>query len=72
MTSRAARIAYRLDEAAEAVGVSPMTIRRAIAATKPDAFPPPLRAKNVGTDRKRSYRISHVDLVAWFDSLKDA
>ena len=66
------KIAYKVDEAAEQVSVSVDTIRRAIRATKPDAYPPPLAAKNAGTDKKPSYRISHTNLTAWYDSLKDA
>lgn len=66
------KIAYKIDEAAEQVSVSPDTIRRAIKATKPDAYPPPLKAKNAGSDKKPSYRILHAELMAWADSLADA
>jgi hypothetical protein len=66
------RLLYRLDEAAEQVSVSVQTLRRAINATDPDAYPPPLKAKNAGSDRKPSYRIPHDALVAWAESLKDA
>jgi hypothetical protein len=66
------QIAYKLAEAAEQVSVSVSTLRRAIKTTDPNAFPPPLAAKNVGTDAKPSYRVSHVVLMAWFDRLQDA
>lgn len=67
-----AQIAYKIDEAAEQVSVSPDTIRRAIRNTKPGTFPPPLRAKNFGTDKKPSYRILHDVLTAWAAGMKDA
>ena len=66
------KIAYTLPEAAEQVSVSVQTLRRAIAATDPNAYPPPLHAKVAGSDKKPSYRISHTQLMAWYDSLKDA
>ena len=66
------KIAYTLPEAAEQVGVSVDTIRRAIRQTKPNVYPPALRAKNAGTDRKPSYRILHAELLAWAESLQDA
>lgn len=66
------KIAYKLDEAAEQVGVSVDTIRRAIRATKPGVYPPPLRAKNFGTEKKPSYRVLHDVLMAWAASMKDA
>ena len=66
------RLLYTLSEAAEQVSVSVPTLRRAIAATNPDAYPPPLRAKNAGSPKKPSYRIFHDELMAWAKSLKDA
>ena len=66
------KLAYTLTEAAEQVSVSVQTLRRAIAATDPNSYPPPLRAKNAGSEKKPSYRISHTNLTAWYDSLKDA
>lgn len=67
------RIAYDIKQAAEQVSVSVDTIRRAIRATDPNAYPPPLPAKRMGSsDRKPSYRISHPALMAWFNSLPDA
>lgn len=65
------KLLYTLAEAAEQVSVSQKTLSRAIKATDPNAYPPPLRAKNAGSDKKPSYRIPHDDLVAWADSLKD-
>ena len=66
------KLAYTIPEAADEVSVSVATIRRAINATDPAAFPPPLQAKNMGTPSKPSYRIKHTVLEAWFDSLQDA
>ena len=66
------KIAYTLTEAAAQVSVSVDTLRRAIKATDPAAYPPPLPAKNAGSDRKPSYRITHAALTAWLDSLADA
>ena len=66
------KIAYKLAEAADMVGVSEDTIRRAIRATKPGVYPPPLRAKNFGTDKKPSYRILHDVLMDWASAMKDA
>ena len=66
------KIAYTLTEAAAAVSVSVDTLRKAIHATDPSSFPPPLNAKRMGTERKNSYRISHANLMAWYDSLADA
>lgn len=66
------RISYRLKEAAEATGVSEDVLRRAIKATDPRAYPPPLRAKRAGTDKKVTYLIPAAELTRWVDSLKDA
>jgi hypothetical protein len=66
------RIAYDIKQAAEQVSVSVDTIRRAIRATDPGAYPPPLKAKQTGSDKKPAYRILHADLEAWASSLKDA
>lgn len=62
------RILYTLSEAAEQVGLSVPTMRRAIKSTDPQAFPPPLRAKLAGG----SYRIAHDELERWAKSLTDA
>jgi len=66
------KIAYKIPEAADMVSVSESTVRRAIKATDPKASPPPLRAKNIGSDERPDYRILHKALEAWADSLKDA
>ncbi|WP_152185098.1 hypothetical protein [Segeticoccus rhizosphaerae] len=62
------RILYDIKTAAVAVSQSEDTIRRAIKATKPDAFPPPLQAKRTG----KKYLITHTALTAWAESLADA
>lgn len=67
------RIAYDIRQAAEQVSVSIDTIRRAIRATDPATYPPPLKAKRTGSSEKKpAYRILHADLEAWASSLKDA
>lgn len=68
------KIAYTIDEAAEEASVSTSTIRRAINATDPTAFPPPLRAKRTGGKdaKKFEYRILHTALEAWVHSWRDA
>lgn len=66
------RILYTIPEAAEQVSVSVATIRRAIKATDPNAFPPPLRAKRVSGEKRAVYGVEHAALMAWVDSLKDA
>ena len=58
-----------LAQAADSVGYHESVMRRAIHATDPTAFPPPLKAKRDGKGR---YRIRPVDLDAWVDSLEDA
>jgi predicted DNA-binding transcriptional regulator AlpA len=58
-----------LPEAAALVPFSVDTLRRAVNATSPDTFPPPLRGKK---DSKGRYLIRSVDLDAWIDSLPDA
>lgn len=66
------KLLYTLPEAAAEVSVSVDTLRRAIRSTDPAAYPPPLKAKNAGSDKKPSYRIPHAALVAWAESLADA
>ena len=66
------RLLYSLQDAADQVSVSVQTLRRAIAATDPNAFPPPLKARRTGTEKKPSYRIEHDELVAWVNSLPSA
>jgi len=62
------QLAYTLPEAAQAVRRSEATLRRAIHATDPNAYPPPLRAKKDA----RGYLIPATELQAWLDSLEDA
>lgn len=65
------KLAYTIDEAAEAVGVSPDTIRRAIRSTEH-----PLRAKRSGKDKNGlpagKHLILAADLSAWLEGLDAA
>lgn len=65
------KIAYTVAEAAEMVGLSPATIKRAIRAEKN-----PLPAKRSGEDAKGipagRYLILHDDLVSWVEGLRAA
>jgi hypothetical protein len=61
--------AFRLADAAARTPFSVPTLRRAIQATDPTAFPPPLRAKK---DSKGRLIILPRDLEEWLDSLPDA
>lgn len=70
--SALARISYRLKDAAEATGVSEDVLRRAIKATDPKAYPPPLKAKRAGSDKKVTYLILGSELERWVGSLGDA
>lgn len=63
------RVLLTVAEAAEATGCSQDTIRRAIRATDPQTFPPPLDAK---LGAKGRYLILPAALEAWAESLKDA
>ena len=56
-----------IPQAATAAGVSADTIRRAIKATDPAEFPPPLPAKLLG----KRYGIRAIDLERWVNSLPD-
>lgn len=68
-TKPATVLAYDIATAAEAVALSPDTIRRAIRKVKDDGvFPPPLAAKRT----PKGYRIRAVALDAWLDALPDA
>ena len=70
MTARAvAKIAYTVHEAAELTPWSHDVIRKAIRATDPTAFPPPLKAKR---GPRGQYIIRPADLEAWLDSFEDA
>lgn len=64
-----ALLALGVAEAAEAVSLSPDTMRRAIRKTVDDGvFPPPLRAKRT----PKGYRVKVTDLDKWLESLPDA
>lgn len=65
-----AKLSYSLVEAAELASVSEKTLRRAINATDPKVFPPPLKAKRMGATGAQ--RVLHTDLVAWLDKWPDA
>lgn len=67
MTVAPERLAYTIEEAADAVRQSVSTIRRAIHTTDPDAFPPPLKAKRT----TRKYLIPADELARWVASLPD-
>lgn len=64
-----ARVLLTVTEAAESVGCAVGTIRKAIRATDPNTFPPPLKAK-LGS--RGQHLIRPADLDAWADSLPDA
>lgn len=66
------KLAHSLAEAADLTPFSVSTLRRAIAATDPESFPPPLKAKRGGTEKKPTFVILAADLAAWLDSLPDA
>lgn len=61
------RILLTLAQAAESVGMSVDTIRRATKATDPARFPHPLPSKLAGNVR----RIKATDLAAWVDAMPD-
>jgi hypothetical protein len=65
----ATRIAYTLEEAAQVTPFSAKTLRRAIKASDPAAFPPPLPAKR---GPRGSYVVLADDLERWLRSLPDA
>lgn len=64
------KLAYSLSEAAGLASVSEKTLRRAIHATDPRAFPPPLKAKRMGVSGAQ--RILHTELMAWLERFPDA
>lgn len=72
MSIQAGAIVLPLKDAAEAVGLSADTLRKAIKATDPNAFPPPLRAKKAGHHEKAGYYIAADDLREWFARWPDA
>lgn len=63
------RTLLSLKAAAEEVSQSVDTLRRAVKATDPAAFPPPLRAKR---DSKGRIFVLGVELERWANSLPDA
>lgn len=63
---------YRLKAASEATGISVDILRKAIHATDPESFPPPLRAKRIGTEAKFVYAIPAHELTRWVNQLPDA
>jgi hypothetical protein len=65
-------VALPLGKAAEAVGQSVDTLKRAIHATDPASFPPPLRAKRAGTASNSGYLVLVSELERWVNSLPDA
>ena len=66
------RILLTIDEAAEAVGQSARTIERAIRATDPASYPPPLNAKRLGSAPNARKAILLAELQRWAESLPDA
>lgn len=66
------KAAMSLREAADETPFSPRTLERAIQATDPNSFPPPLRARKAGTARNAKIIILAEDLRAWLRSLPDA
>lgn len=67
-----AQLAYTVSEAADVTRMSQDTIRKAIRATNPRNFPPPLRAKRVGTGPRAKHLILAADLMSWLSTLPDA
>ena len=65
-------LAYKLPDAAQVSGLSIDTLKRAIRATDPKAWPPPLRAKKGGHAQNAQIVILHADLMAWLASFPDA
>lgn len=61
-----------LQEAADETPFHPRTLERAIRATDPYSFPPPLRAKKAGYARNSKIVILRPDLQAWLESFPDA
>lgn len=63
------KAAMSLAEAAAETPFSIDTLRRALRATDPRTFPPPLRAKR---DSKGRHVVLAGELQRWLDSLEDA
>lgn len=66
------RLAYRIDAAAEAAGVSADIVRKALRTTDPTAWPPPLRARRVGVAVNAPHLILADDLREWLESFPEA
>lgn len=66
------QLAYSITQAAATAGQSVDTIKRALRATDPRTFPPPLRAKRAGTAANSKHLILATDLQRWLDSFPDA
>ncbi|GGL27443.1 hypothetical protein H9L10_03705 [Phycicoccus endophyticus] len=67
--STATKAVMSLQDVAAQTPWSVDTIRRAVRATDPDSFPPPLKAKR---GPKGSYVIREQDFREWIDGLPDA
>lgn len=67
-----AKVAYTVTEAASAAGVSEAVIRRALHATDPAAWPPPLRSKRIGHATNAPHLIPADWLRAWIDAFPEA
>jgi predicted DNA-binding transcriptional regulator AlpA len=63
---------FRIAGAVEYTGQSESTIRRAVHATDPTAFPPPLKAKKQGTHPKAPLQFLRRELDAWLEQFPDA
>lgn len=63
--------AYLLKDIPSVVPVSLNTVQRAIHTTKPDAFPPPLRAKRVGHGLTAKYMVLSADIDDWLERFPD-
>lgn len=66
------KLAYSIPDAAAECSVSEAVVRRALKATDPQGFPPPLRAKRVGNGKSAKHLIGDVELRRWFSSFPDA
>lgn len=66
------RLAYRVKDAAEAAGVSVDIIRKALRSTDPAAWPPPLRARQIGTADNAPKLIEADDLRDWIRRFPEA
>jgi hypothetical protein len=65
------KVAYTVAEAAAAAGLDVLDIRRALRATDPGAWPPPLRGKKAGAGDDAQALIPAGALHEWIESLPD-